>query len=78
MTVLPTPDVRGRFGAGTGGILPRQVLGVINQVIDDAATDPDVRSGGVVRRMNENPDSPEEAMLAHLRDCHDVEDPPQP
>jgi hypothetical protein len=46
MTVLPTPDVRGRFGAGTGGILPRQVLGVINQVIDDAATDPDVRSGG--------------------------------
>lgn len=64
-------------GPAQGGILPRQVLGVINEVIDDAATDPDVRSG-VLRRMNENPDSPEEAMLAHLRDCHDVEDPPQP
>lgn len=48
--------------------LRRQIMGVITHVLNDEATDVDVRMA-LLRRLGENPGSPERALMAHLRDC---------
>jgi hypothetical protein len=48
--------------------LRRQIMGVITHVLNDEATDADVRMA-LLRRLGENPGSPERALMAHLRDC---------
>ncbi|MFE5837058.1 hypothetical protein [Arthrobacter sp. NPDC056493] len=48
--------------------LRRQIMGVISHVLADEATDTDVRMA-LLRHLGENPGSPEQALLAHLRDC---------
>ncbi|MDP9695926.1 UNVERIFIED_ORG: hypothetical protein J2X79_003503 [Arthrobacter globiformis] len=47
--------------------LRRQIMGVISHVLTDEGTDLDVRMA-LLRRLGENPGSPERALLAHLRD----------
>ena len=44
-----------------------QVMGVIIDVLSEVATGPDVRIS-LLRHLEENPGSPEKALLAHLRD----------
>lgn len=48
--------------------LRRQIMGVISHVLIDEATDMDVRMA-LLRHLGENPGSPEQALLAHLRGC---------
>ena len=48
--------------------LRRQIMGVISHVLADEATDTDVRMA-LLRHLGENPGSPEQALLAHLREC---------
>ncbi|WP_353710847.1 hypothetical protein [Arthrobacter sp. K5] len=48
--------------------LRRQIMGVISHVLTDEATDMNVRMA-LLRHLGENPGSPEQALLAHLRDC---------
>ena len=45
----------------------RQVMDVIIDVLSAVATGPDVRTS-LLRHLEENPSSPEKALLAHLRD----------
>jgi hypothetical protein len=47
--------------------LRRQIMGVISHVLIDEATNMDVRMA-LLRHLGENPGSPEQALLAHLRD----------
>ncbi|MFP3459658.1 hypothetical protein R5O87_02275 [Arthrobacter globiformis] len=48
--------------------LRRQIMGVISHVLTDEATDTDVRMA-LLRHLGANPGRPEQALLAHLRDC---------
>lgn len=48
--------------------LRRQIMGVISHVLTDEATDMHVRMA-LLRHLGENPGSPEQALLAHLRAC---------
>ena len=48
--------------------LRRQIMGVISHVLADEATDTDVRMA-LLRHLGENPGSPEQALLVHLREC---------
>lgn len=48
--------------------LRRQIMGVISHVLIDEATDMDVRMA-LLRHLGQNPGSPEQALLAHLRSC---------
>ncbi|MDQ0862866.1 hypothetical protein [Arthrobacter globiformis] len=48
--------------------LRRQIMGVITHVLIDEATDTNIRMA-LLRHLGENPGSPEQALLAHLRGC---------
>jgi len=47
--------------------LRHQIMGVITHVLNDEATDSEVRMA-LLRHLGENPGRPEQALLAHLRD----------
>jgi hypothetical protein len=48
-------------------VLRWQVLGIIDEVLNNADTLPEARSG-LLARIQENPGRPEQALLAHLQD----------
>ena len=51
----------------------RQVMDVIIDVLSAVATGPDVRTS-LLRHLEENPGSPERALLAHLSDRNIADD----
>ncbi|WP_181038477.1 hypothetical protein [Arthrobacter sp. ZGTC131] len=48
-------------------VLRWQVLKIIGDVIGNVDTPTEARTG-LLRRLQENPDHPEQALLAHLKD----------
>jgi hypothetical protein len=66
-------DRKPALEAPVGGIIRRQVLRLIGEVLADPDIEEEVRSG-LLRHLAEHPGDPELALLAHLNDWQDRED----
>ncbi|MFE4834775.1 hypothetical protein ACFRAU_08835 [Arthrobacter sp. NPDC056691] len=56
--------------APRGGILQRQLMRLIGEILGDEGLDPETRLS-LLRNISEHPGHPERAMLAHLHEMKD-------
>lgn len=61
---------RGSQRAPQGGILQRQLMRLIGEILGDEGLTPEVRMS-LLRHISEHPGHPEQAMLAHLYEVQD-------
>lgn len=67
---VPHTPQRGPQRAPQGGILQRQLMRLIGEILGDENLNSDVRLR-LLRHISEHPGHPEQAMLAHLHEIQD-------